>query len=180
MSGLPNSYRLPAGVLVPCMVLTGCGIMQPAGIEVQPGVEVVAPEPPKAVPAVIQGTQPRQPSETENLISYFAHLRKLHGSELAREHDAARQAYGRARSEYNGMRLAIVVAVPNTPFTDDPRALDLLDPIARNADSRLSALAALLVAQIQERRRLDANAQALQQKLDALKSLERSLIDRKR
>ena len=180
MSGLPNSYRLPVGVLVPCMLLTGCGIMQPAGPEVQPGVEVVAPEPPKAVPAVIQGTQPRQPSETENLISYFAHLRKLPGSELAREHDAARQAYGRARSEYNGMRLAMVVAVPNTPFTDDPRALDLLDPIARNADSRLSALAALLVAQIQERRRLDANAQALQQKLDALKSLERSLIDRKR
>jgi hypothetical protein len=180
MSGFLNSYRLLAGVLVPCMLLAGCGTMQP-GVEAAPE-SVVAPEPQKVAvaPAVVQGIPPRQPSETENLISYFTQLRKLHGPELAREHDAARQAYGRARSEYNGMRLAMVVAVPNTPFADDPRALDLLDPIARNADSRLSALAALLVAQIQERRRLDANAQALQQKLDALKSLERSLIDRKR
>ncbi len=100
--------------------------------------------------------------------------------ELAREHDAARQAYGRARSDYNRVRLAMVVALPNTSFYDEPRALDLLDPIAKNAESRLSGLASLLVSQIQERRRLDANAQALQQKLDALKSLERSLIERKR
>jgi len=70
--------------------------------------------------------------------------------------------------------------VPNTAFYDEPRALDLLDPVARNGDPRLSGLAALLVSQIQERRRLDATAQALQQKLDALKSLERSLIERKR
>ena len=172
MSGFRNSYRLLAAALVPCLLLGGCGTMQP-------GVDVAEPEPQK-VPAVVQGIQPRQPSETDSLISYFAQLRKLQGSELAREHDAARQAYGRARSEYNGMRLAMVVALPNTSFADDPRALDLLDPIARNSESRLAGLASLLVAQIQERRRLDANTQALQQKLDALKSLERSLIDRKR
>jgi hypothetical protein len=178
MSGFLNSYRPFVAALVPSLLLAGCGTMQPGGT-VLPGVDVVEPEPQK-VPAVVQGIQPRQPSDTESLVSYFAHLRKLHGAELAREHDAARQAYGRARSEYNGMRLAMVVAVPNTPFADDPRALDLLDPIARNPESRLAGLASLLLAQIQERRRLDANAQALQQKLDALKSLERSLLDRKR
>jgi hypothetical protein len=74
----------------------------------------------------------------------------------------------------------MVVAMPNTPFNDDARALDLLDPIARNAEGRLSGLAYLLASQIQERRRADATAQGLQQKLDALKSLERSLIERKR
>jgi hypothetical protein len=74
----------------------------------------------------------------------------------------------------------MVMALPNTPFADEPRALDLLEPVARNTEGRLSSLAVMLVSQIQERRRLDANAQALQQKLDALKSLERSLIDRKR
>jgi hypothetical protein len=174
MSGFLNSYRPFAAVLVPSLLLAGCETMQP-------GAGVVEPEPQKvAVPAVVQAPPSRPPSDTENLISYFIHLRKLHGAELAREHDAARQAYGRARSEYNGMRLAMVVAVPNTPFADDPRALDLLDPIARNPESRLAGLASLLVAQIQERRRVDANAQALQQKLDALKSLERSLLHRKR
>jgi len=172
MSGFRNSYRLLAALLATLLLLAGCETMQP-------GVAVTEPEPQKAS-VVLPGPQPRQASEAENLISYFAQLRKLPGSELAREHDAARQAYGRARSDYNGVRLAMVMALPNTPFADEPRALDLLEPIARNTEGRLSSLAVMLVSQIQERRRLDANAQALQQKLDALKSLERSLIDRKR
>ena len=172
MSGFRNSYRLLAALLATFVLLAGCGTMQP-------GVDVTEPEPQKA-PVVPPGPQPRQASEAENLISYFAHLRKLPGSELAREHDAARQAYGRSRSDYNGVRLAMALALPNTPFADEPRALDLLEPVARNTEGRLSGLAVMLVSQIQERRRLDASAQALQQKLDALKSLERSLIDRKR
>ena len=172
MSGFRNSYRLLAALLATSLLLAGCETMQP-------GVAVTEQEPQKAS-VVLPGPQPRQASEAENLISYFAHLRKLPGSELAREHDAARQAYGRARSDYNGVRLAMVMALPNTPFADEPRALDLLEPVARNTEGRLSSLAVMLVSQIQERRRLDANAQALQQKLDALKSLERSLIDRKR
>lgn len=161
-----------ASALAACLLLAGCGTLQPAPEVAEPEARTVQPAPP--VP------QPRQSSDAETLISYFANLRKLSGPELAREHDAARQAYGRARSDYNGMRLAMVVTLPNTPFYDDPRALDLLDPIAKNGDPRLAGLAWLLVSQIQERRRLDANAQALQQKLDALKSLERSLIERKR
>ncbi|HZM46458.1 MAG TPA: hypothetical protein VFC14_16595 [Burkholderiales bacterium] len=172
MSGFRNSYRLLAALLATFLLLAGCET-------VQPGAAVTEQEPQKAS-VVLPGPQPRQASEAENLISYFAQLRKLPGSELAREHDAARQAYGRARSDYNGVRLAMVMALPNTPFADEPRALDLLEPIARNTEGRLSSLAVMLVSQIQERRRLDANAQALQQKLDALKSLERSLIDRKR
>lgn len=172
MGGFLNSYRRFWPLLATSALLAGCGTMQP-------GVEVTEPEPQKA-PVVLPGPQPRQASEADNLISYFAQLRKVPGSELAREHDAARQAYGRARSDYNGMRLAMVIAVPNTPFVDEQRALDLLEPIARNTEGRLSGLAVMLVSQIQERRRLDATAQALQQKLDALKSLERSLIDRKR
>ena len=174
MSGFLNSYRQFAALLATCLLLAGCETLQP-------GVSVTEPEPQKA-PVVLPGPgpQPRQASEAENLISYFAHLRKLPGSELAREHEAARQAYSRGRSEYSGMRLAMVIGLPNTPFTDEARALDLLDPIARHTEGRLSSLAVMLVSQIQERRRLDANAQALQQKLDALKSLERSLLDRKR
>ena len=64
----------------------------------------------------------------------------------------------------------MLVALPNTSLYDETRALDLLDPIAKNGDPRLSGLAWLLISQIQERRRLDATAQAL----------ERSLIERKR
>ena len=160
--------------LAACVLLAGCGAMQ------QQGVAVAEPQLPAAPPDTQPGPPPRQVSNAEILISYFAQLRKLPGPDLTREHDAARQALGHTRSDYNRVRLAMVVTLPNTPFFDEPRALGLLEPIAKNAGAELAGLASLLVAQIQERRRLDSNAQALQQKLDALKSLERSLIDRKR
>jgi len=169
---------LGTAALASCVLLAGCGAMGSA--------EVAEPELP-AAPA----TRPAQPpakrallpsprvSDAEILLSYFGQLRKLAGPELAREHDAARQAYNTGQSDYNRVRLAMVKTLPNTPFHDDPRALELLEPLTKDSDSQLSGLASLLVCQIQERQRLDAGAQALQQKLDALKSLERSLIERR-
>ena len=157
----------PVALLAACALLAGC--------TTAPKVQEAEPEPPA------QASEPRRlPSDAENLLSYFAQIKKLSAPELAREHDFARQAYGGARSDYNRMRLAMVVSLPNTAFYDEPRALDLLEPLARNPGAQLSGLAFLLVSQIQERRRLDANTHALQQKLDALKSLERSLLERKR
>jgi len=155
--------RATAAVLAACTLLGACA---------------AAPEAPPAVP---ESPAPpvearRTPSEAENLLSYFAQIRRLNAPELAREHDLARQAYGGARSDYNRVRLAMVVSMPNTPFNDESRALDLLDPLTKSSASQLSGLALLLVSQIQERR----SAHALQQKLDALKSLERSLLERKR
>jgi len=165
-----------AATLAACMLLTACTTME--SVEVSEREPDVAPEMSASTP--VPPKPARQVSDAESLLSYFSQLRKLSGSELAREHDSARQAFSSGRSEFNRIRLAMVVTLPNTPFYDDYRALDLLEPLARNADSQLSGLAALLVSQIQERKRLDANTQALQQKLDALKSLERSLIERKR
>jgi hypothetical protein len=155
----------PAALLAGCSLLAACTAAPPAG---GPGE-----------PATPRADLRRQPSEAENLLSYFAQLRKLPQAELAREHEAARQAYAGLRSDYNRVRLAMVVAQPGTAFHDEPRALELLEPPARTG-GHLSGLAYLLVTQISERRRLDASAQALQQKLDALKSLERSLLERKR
>ena len=131
-------------------------------------------------PAVRTDVPRRTVSDVEHLLTYFSQVRRLSGADLAREHDAARQAYGSSRSDYNRVRLAMIMTLPNTPYYDEPRAFEVLEPLARNSGSPLSGLALLLASQIQERRRLDANAQALQHKLDALKSLERSLIERKR
>ena len=74
----------------------------------------------------------------------------------------------------------MVLSLPGTAFYDNPRALGLLDPIAKRDGGRLQGLAAALGAQLQEQQRLAANAQELQQKLDALKSLERSMIEKSR
>ena len=172
-----------------CALLAGCGVLKP--------LEVAEPEPEQTTPAAVtpgEAAEPAAPvsvpvapstvtrpaSGAENLLTYFTQLRKLSGPDLAREHDSARQAFSTGRSEFSRVRLAMVVTLPNTPFYDETRALELLDPVWKNSESQLSGLAALLVSQIQERKRLDANAQALQQKLNALKSLERSLIERKR
>ena len=128
----------------------------------------------------IQAGSPTPASEAENLLLYYQHVRKLGGTELNREHDVARQAYNRSRTDFSRVRFAMVLSLPNTAFNDDGRALELLEPVAKNATGQLNGLAYLLSAQLQERKRLDANAQGLQQKLDALRSLERSMIERKR
>jgi hypothetical protein len=52
--------------------------------------------------------------------------------------------------------------------------------VAKNPVSKLGPLAMLLASNLHERKRLDASAQGLQQKLDALMLLERNMIERKR
>lgn len=123
--------------------------------------------------------------EVDRLLSYFEQIRKLPASELSRENDTARAAFNRTRSDFDRVRLAMVLSVPNTAIADDQRASDLLDPVVKNQNSSLHGLALLMNTHLQERRRLESgmqhlqqNVQGLQQKLDALMSLERTLIDR--
>ncbi len=149
-----------------CAALAGCGALR--GVESQP------PAP------WVQAGSPPPASDAESLLLYYQHVRKIAGPELGREHETARQAYVRSRSDFNRVRYAMVLSLPGAPFGDEARALELLDPVARSPNGRLGALASLLASQLQERKRLDASAQGLQQKLDALRSLERSLIDRNR
>ena len=145
--------------------LAGCGVIRIA--------EPLEPAP------WVQAGGPQPASDTESLLLYFQHVRKLSGPDAAREHDAARQAYGRARTDFNRVRLAMILSLPGMPFTDEARALGLLDTVARQG-GKLQGLAAVLVAQLQEQQRLAASAQGLQQKLDALRSLERNMIERSR
>jgi hypothetical protein len=72
----------------------------------------------------------------------------------------------------------MLLTLPGAAAGDDARALELLEPVTRSADSGLRGLALLMTAFLQEQRRLEAGAQGLQQKLDALLSLERSMTGR--
>jgi len=128
----------------------------------------------------VQAGAPQPASDTESLLSYYQHLRRLPGAELGREHETARLAYARARTDFNRVRFAMVLSQPNAAFADDGRALELLDPVAKNPGARLQGLAQLLSSNLQEQKRLNASVQGLQQKLDALKSLERNMIERNR
>jgi hypothetical protein len=158
--------RRAALILIGCGVLAGCGALREfESQEPAPGVQAGSPQP---------------ASDAESLLLYYQHVRKLPGPELDREHDAARQALSRSRSDFNRIRFAMVLSLSNTAFNDEARALELLDPVSKNTGGQLSGLAYLLISHLQDRKRLDANAQGLQQKLDALRLLERSLIERKR
>jgi len=144
-----------------------------------PTVETEDPRRVDKQPAIVRPAPPAQ-SEVESLLAYYQQMKGLSGAELGREHETARQAYARSRTEFNRVRFAMMLSLPNTAFSDDGRALELLEPVSRNFNGQLHALASMLVTHLQERKRLDASVQGLQQKLDALKSLERSMIERKR
>jgi len=143
-------------------------------------VEKPEPEPEPVPAAPVQTVSPRRTSDVENLVAYYQQVRRLAPVEFGREHEAARQAYLSSRSDYNRVRLALLLSQPGTAFLDESRALELLDPVARNPSAQLNGLATLLTANLQERKRLDASAQGLQHKLDALRALERSMLEKKR
>jgi hypothetical protein len=139
-----------------------------------PSLEVIAPA---EAPVIVKDVRPPL-EDTERLLSYFERLKKLPGAELAKEHEAARLAHGRATSDFNRISYAMTLSLPGTPFNDDARALELLNPLVKKNENGLRPLAVLLATFIQERRRMGGDLAAVQQKLDALKSLERTLIER--
>lgn len=149
--------------------LAGCTLVKTPEEAPAPAIEEAAPVP---------ETAPVGEADLNRLLGYFRHVKRLGGSELVREHDNVRSAFARSRSEFDRLRLAMVLALPGTPVSDEARALELLEPVVKNQNSDFHGLALLLNSFLQEQRRLGAAVHSMQQKLDALKSMERSLIER--
>lgn len=147
-------------VLLP-LLLAGCEALQP----VDPGRSTVP---------VTEETR-GEASEAAKALAYYAQVRQLPGPELAREHEAVRRALAKTRSDANRVRYALLLTLPGAPATEEPRVQELLEPVARNSDSALRGLALMMMAFLQEQRRLETSAQGLQQKLDALMTLERNM-----
>lgn len=157
-------FLLPA--IACAATVAGCGVIRIAEpLEPAPWVRAGAPQP---------------ASDSESLLLYFQHVRKLSAPEAIREHEAAWHAFARANTDFNRVRLAIILSRPGMAFTDEARAAGLLETVAKHEGARLQGLAVVLGASLKEQQRLAAGAQELQQKLDALRSLERSMIERSR
>lgn len=180
-----------ARLMLLAMIAVGlAGCVAPRAIEpeeTQPRVEPAETPPPAPEDTQPQTKLPVSPlaGDLERLVLYFDLIKKLPATDFVKEHDSARTAFTRTHSDFDRMRLAMVLSLPNTTLNDDQRAVDLLDPMVKNENSTLRGLAVLVSAHLQERRRLETsvqglqqNVQKLQQKLDALMSLEKSLIDR--
>ncbi len=146
-------------IVLMSLLAAGCGVLRSIETGGEPWVRA-------------DGRRPA--SDSESLLMYFEYVRKLPSTELVKEHDAVRQLYANSRSDFIRVRYAMLLSVPGVAFNDDARALEALEPLLRNSDAALHNLAFMASAQIQEQRR----GQGLKQKLEALKSLEKSLIER--
>ena len=195
---------------VGALALAACaGTPDPEAAPEEPQVAIAPPttdrpQPPKVTPPTI--SKPERPapvepkaSEIETLLADFERMKRLPMAELLREQEAARHVFHQIRSDAARVRLAMAMTVGGSAPGDDARALELLDPLVKNAAAPLHGLAFLISTFVQEQRRLAAvahglqqnmqglqqnnqtlqqNVHALQQKLDALRTLERSLSER--
>ncbi len=134
-------------------------------------------------------------SRAEELVAYLGHLRGMNESAL--EAEVARQR----RQGTDPARVKAALALCLSAQAEESEILALVDPVVRrgSADPGTQAMAGFLQGLANERRRLKENAvaagtrlkeerraleaqkqraEALQQKLDALTELEKSLSDR--
>lgn len=153
-----------AVLVVLAALFAGCGVLQ-------------GPEPRGTEPWV-GADDPRPKTDTESLLIYFDYVKRLAPAELPREQEAARLAFARSRTDFNRVRYAIALAFPLPGRNEAPRSTELLEPLAKKPQAPLHPLAMALSTLIGETRRLDAQAATLQQKLDGLRQIEKSLIER--
>jgi hypothetical protein len=108
----------------------------------------------------------------------------------------AQAAFSREASASNRLRLATVLAALPAPLRDEARAYELLEPLANAAAPGFGRFAALLSGQLAERQRLarelerlgreserdrrerDKREEALRQQLEAMRSIERGILER--
>jgi len=174
----------------------------PAPAAVAPVVQI-EPDPlpvtPVPVPQIVIVQSPPQPTaqqlplpaappvneEEQQALALLVDLQRYAveaGEDLRRELAAANLALTRTRSDANRIRLAMLLTLPTAGPPDDARALSLLEPmVGRSGNaSPMKQIASLLYAQITERARSVREEQrktaVAQEKLDALRAVERSLL----
>lgn len=186
---LTAASRLRPRLLALAMLLgaagvAGCATARPAAAERPPGASSPAP----SVPAT-------RNAALAQALGYHQSLRGMSASELARERNAQAAA---GNSPLAQVRLAMLLSQPHGPVNLG-RALSLLEAISTSDKPEavaLQPLARLLAEQVQERQRLENTAERLtqqlertgqqlkdaqrqgeqlQEKLDALTEIERTL-----
>ena len=171
--------------LLICALAGACATPEPA----TPALESAA--------ASVTAAPPAAHSYAEDLLAYLARLRAMNESALNAE--AARMK--RDASDIGRVKAALALSL--APQSDDTEIIELAEPVARKpgADRDVRAMAAFLHTTAIERRRLrqraanaagelreerkvaesqKQRAETLQQKLDALTEVERSLAAREK
>src|SRR3954469_15418546 len=131
-------------------------------------------------------------SESREVVTLIAQANRfagLQGEDQKKDMNAANQSFAKDRSPPSRVRLALFLSLPGTPFTDEAKALSLLEPfVAAGATAKnmpLRQFAGLLHTDLGERVReqrrsaqLREQSAQLKEQLDALRAIERSIIER--
>lgn len=166
----------------PAAPLPGVVPPEPAPVLVEPPRPEVKPEPAPPPPP----PEPQQ-AELSRLLVQSEGVRRMAAGEAARELEQARQSFARAKTDYNRLLYALLLLLPSTGGPDDAKAAALLEPMLKEKGSGngMRAFANFVYLQLADNRKLEERlrdeqkrADSLQEKLDALKEVEKSLIDR--
>ena len=149
-----------------------------------------SPSPPAIQPPLEPLTEPpttpttTEPTDEQQLASVLVDLQRygaMSPDEARREQNVVNQLLAKQRTDYNRIRLAVLLTLAKTP-QDDQRAMQLLDTVIRSNPGSPAAkqLAAVVQVQVAERVRAvrdeQQKADAAQKKLEALRNMERDLL----
>jgi hypothetical protein len=125
-------------------------------------------------------------------MQYYDHIRKMTGAELIKEHDRAKLSFSLSKNENTRAELALLLALPNTPFRDTGTAINLLNEMPKDAklSTSMRSFKHLLSTLLAEQQRINGSLSELSQKLkeeqkhseilknqiDDIKNMERNLI----
>lgn len=138
--------------------------------------------------------QPAPPSEVDQLLGYAIQMRKLDARAFATERDQQRRVFQLAQSEFNRVKLAVLLASKPVSSTtasasDDAELAMLLEPLARKINTsnvgalpvadatEIHALAALIYSMANDRKKLrdlsrEAQARVLSMRRDDTREIE--------
>jgi hypothetical protein len=155
--------------LLAVAALAACAQLQP------PAPVQSRREPPSVTAPPVEAEESRQVSE---LLGYYQRVAQLGPEDQKRELATATQSFNRERSNASRVRLALLYVMPGTSFQDEPRAAQLLEPLAAPGGGAVRQFASLLHAQVTERMKTQKRADQLKEQVDALRAIEKQLIDR--
>jgi hypothetical protein len=114
------------------------------------------------------------------LISYAQRAAAMTAEQQRREYSANNQAFARDKDATSRMRLALLLAAPGSGVHDAARAASLLEPLATQGEaaSPLRSLARLLYVQLNENASEQKRANQMRDQLEALKEVERAIMER--
>ncbi|HEX5393326.1 MAG TPA: hypothetical protein VFW68_08595 [Rhodocyclaceae bacterium] len=115
-------------------------------------------------------------SDVTALLYYFDYLRALSPADQMQEQERARRAFSKDKSDFHRLQLSMALDAPAASLADHRQAASLLEPLARETKGHDRELHLLATLMLSGNRRSDD----LERKLEAVKEIERNLLQRDR